>query len=99
MQLSELPNAEAAILRRLIGPDNPPLSRQAVEGILSLGFTSADKERMRELSTKSREGRLTRKERAEIEAYSRVGSLLGILKSRARRAAKRGNSNGRHKSH
>ena len=99
MQLSELPNTEAAILRRLIGPDDPPLSQEAAEGILSLRFKSADKERMRELSAKSRAGTLTRKERAEIEAYSRVGSLLGILKSRARRAARRSNSNGRHKSH
>jgi hypothetical protein len=96
MQLAELPNTEAAILRRVFGPDDPPLSREAIEGILSLGFKQTDQERMRQLSAKSRAGSLTRKERAEIEAYSRVGSLLGILKSRARRAAKRGNSNGRH---
>jgi hypothetical protein len=99
MQLFELPNTEAAILRRVIGPDARLLSREAVEGILSLGFQSADKERMRELSAKARAETLTRKERAEVEAYSRVGSLLGILKSRARRAAKRSNSNGKHKSH
>jgi hypothetical protein len=99
MQLSERPNTEAAILRRLIGPEDPPLSREAIEGILSLGFKTADKVRMRQLSAKSRAGTLTRKERAEIEAYSRVGSMLGILKSRARRAGRRSNSNGRHKSH
>ena len=45
------------------------LSREAALGILSLGFKSADKERMCQLSAKSRAGTLTRKERAEIEAY------------------------------
>jgi hypothetical protein len=99
MQLLELPNTEAAILRRIIGPDDPPLSPAAVEGILSLGFKSADKMRMRHLAAKSRAGALTRKEKAEVEAYSRIGSLLGILKSKARRAAKRANLNGKHKSH
>jgi hypothetical protein len=36
---------------------------------------------------------------AEVEAYSRISSLLGVLKSRARRALKRHTSNGKAKTH
>ena len=44
---------------------------------------------MHALAAKVRVGTLTDDEQAEVEAYSRVGSLLGILQSRARRALKR----------
>ncbi len=42
---------------------------------------------------------LDSEEQAEVEAYSRIGSLLGILKSKARRALKRRTSNGKAKAH
>jgi hypothetical protein len=45
------------------------------------------------LATKARAGSLTSAEQAEVEAHSRVRSLLGILKSKARRALKRRTSN------
>jgi hypothetical protein len=88
MQRTELPNYEAAILGRLIAPDEPSLTPAAAEGILALGFDQSDKDRMHELAAKARAGTLTSQEQAEIEAYSRVGSLLGILQSKARRALK-----------
>ena len=59
-----------------------------MEGILALGFDQADNDRMRDLVAKARGGALTPEEQAEVEAYSRVGSLLGILQSRAGRALK-----------
>ncbi len=80
----ELPYHEAAILTRLTGPDYRLLSQEAARGILTLCFNSADKDRMRDLAAKARAGLLTSDEQAEIEAYSRVSSLLGILKSKAR---------------
>jgi len=49
------------------------------------------------LAAKARAGTLTSDELAEVEAYSRIGSLLGILKSKARRALKRRASNGKAK--
>jgi len=52
---------------------------------------------MHALTAKARAGMLTSDEQAEVEAYSRVSSLLGILKSKARRALKRGTSNGKAK--
>jgi hypothetical protein len=95
MQQTELPNHEAAILSRLIGADDPTLSAAAAEGILTLGFSPDDKDRMHTLATRARAGTLTVDEQAEVEAYSRVGSLLGILKSKARRVLKRRDASGK----
>jgi hypothetical protein len=97
MHQTELPYHEAAILTRLVGPGEPALSAAAAKGILTLGFSPADKDRMHTLAAKAREGTLTSDEQAEVEAYSRIGSLLGILKSKARRALKRRTSNGKAK--
>jgi hypothetical protein len=94
MHQTELPYHEAAILTRIAGPDNPRLSAATARGILTLGFSPADNDRMHTLAAKAREGTLTSDEQAEVEAYSRVGSLLGILKSKARRALKRRALNG-----
>jgi len=97
MHQTDLPYHEAAILTRIAGADAPALSAAAAKGILTLGFSSADKDRMHTLTAKARAGTLTSDEQAEVEAYSRIGSLLGILKSKARRALKRGTSNGKAK--
>ena len=90
MQVIDDPTPEAAILARLvIGSEDTTLPPAVAEAILSLRFGDADKDEMSQLSKKARAGRLTRKEQAQVEAYSRIGSLLGILKSQARRALKR----------
>jgi len=52
---------------------------------------------MHTLAAKARAGTLTSDEQAEVEAYSRISSVLGILKSKARRALKRRTSNGKAK--
>lgn len=88
MQRPELPYYEAGILSRLVVTDESSLSRAMAEGILTLGFDQTDKDRMRDLAAKARAGALTPEQQAEIEAYSRVGSLIGILHSKARQALK-----------
>ena len=99
MHQTDLPYHEAAILTRITGPNVHGLSSAAAKGILTLSFSPADKDRMHALTAKARAGMLTSDEQAEVEAYSRVSSLLGILKSKARRALKRGTSNGKAKTH
>src|SRR5947209_5236670 len=88
MHLTELPTKEAAIIARLAASDRPSFSPEAAEGILAIGFSQSDNDRMNDLAAKAREGSLTAEEQDEAEAYSRIGSLLGILKSRARQALK-----------
>jgi hypothetical protein len=97
MQQPEIPYHEAAILTRLVGPDKPVLSAATAKGLLALRFSPADEDRMHALAAQARAGSLTADEQAEVEAYSRIGSLLGILKSKARRALKRRSSKGKAK--
>ena len=67
---------------------------------LALDFTPADKDRMRGLSAKAREGTLSPAEQAEINSYERVGHLLNILQSKARRSLQpRRRTNGKTKGH
>ena len=98
MQRTELPFYDAAILARLVVEDDSSLTPAAAEGLLALRFDPADKDRMRDLAAKARAGSLTAEEQAQVEAYSRVGSLIGILHSRARRALRvRRGTNGKSK--
>jgi len=90
MHQTKLPYHEAAILTRLAGPDESALSTAAAKEILALSFSPADNDRMHALAAKARAGTLISDEQTEVEAYSRIGSLLGILKSKARRALKGG---------
>jgi hypothetical protein len=82
--------SEAAILTRVLEPEKPTLPPAAARVFLRLDFNKADKDRMRQLSAKAREGTLAPDEQVEINNYERVGHLLNILQSKARRSLKRG---------
>jgi hypothetical protein len=88
-QRTEFESNEAAILSRLGGPDAPTLPAAEAEAMLTLSFSQSDQDRMRTLAARARAGALTQAEEAEVEAYSRVNSLLGVLKSIARRSLRR----------
>lgn len=90
---------DAGILTRLVGVDPPLLTTAAAKGILALEFSPADKERMHALMGKARAGALSPDELSEVEAYDRVRCLLGILKSKARRALKSRGANGKAMDH
>ena len=77
---------EATLLSRVLEPDKPLLSAAAAESILALDFPPAERDRLKELAAKARSGSLSSAEQQEIDSYGRVGSLLSILKSRARKA-------------
>jgi len=77
---------ESSILSRVIDPDDANLSPEAARGLLSLRFKERDIQRMQELAEKARQGELASEERDEIDSYERIGSLLGLLQSKARRS-------------
>jgi hypothetical protein len=81
--------SEVAVLGRLIGPERESLPVLTARAILQLDFEPRDHARMHELSLKAREGTLSAEERAEIDAYGRIGSLLDQMHSLARRSLKR----------
>jgi len=80
-------SAETAIWRRVIHLGGA-LGPTAARALLKLRFPEQDQERMHELSAKARAGTLDAREKAEIDAYERLGCLLDILHSKARRALK-----------
>jgi hypothetical protein len=81
--------SEVALLHRLLKPNRDDLPAVAARAILAIDFEPGDRLRMRDLSAKARSGELADGERAEIECYERVGHLLDLLHSKARRSLKR----------
>lgn len=81
-------NDDAAIWERVIGFQEEP-SPTAARALLKLQFADEDRRRMHELSAKARAGTLSGEEERLIGTYERLGCLLDILHSKARRALKR----------
>ncbi len=86
MSVSSIDTAESSILSRVIAPQARTLPKAVAEEVLKWGFDEADRERMIALAAKAREGELDSEEIAETEAYERVSSFLGLVKSKARRS-------------
>jgi hypothetical protein len=79
---------DAAIWERVIQFEEEP-SPTAARALLKLQFAEGDRQRMKELSAKARAGALTPQEERLTNTYERLGCLLDILHSKARRALKR----------
>ena len=79
---------EVPILARVLSKDDGQLPPATARYFLTLEFTDADKARMHELAVRNQDGLLTDAEEQEMIAFAKAGSLLSILKSRARRSLK-----------
>jgi len=62
------------------------LTPQAARALMELDFPPEDQERMRELSARMAEGKLSPQERAEMQSYNRVTQILALLQAKARQA-------------
>jgi hypothetical protein len=80
--------SEAAIFARLWETGDGGLTPVLARHIVKLGFSEADRERMHDLAVKNQEGRISVEELDELDSYIKVGDLLAILQSRARRLLK-----------
>lgn len=89
-----LPGSEAAILNRLIQPGRNNLSAAAARAILKIDFDEGDRRRMRELSRLAQEGALSAAEQTELDSYERVGHLLDLMHSKARRSLNKSEAQG-----
>ena len=81
--------SDTAILSHLTWPDDDALSPVAAKGWLAVRFNKDQLDRMHELVTKNQDCRLTAKEKHELENYRRVGFLLDLMHSKARRSLKK----------
>ena len=86
MPLATAETSEMAIFRRIVDPEQPFLSAEAARVLLRLDFNVDDRTRMNQLAAKNRAGKLTPTEEQELDSYIRVGQMLGILQSKARRS-------------
>jgi hypothetical protein len=89
MQLTQLPNNEAAILSRVIQPENDDLPLSAARVLLKFEFTADDRQRMHDLAVKNQAGKLTSSEQQELNGYLRIGRLLDLLGAKARLSLKK----------
>jgi hypothetical protein len=94
MHVAHTGTSEVAIFGRVLESDQAILDVAAARAILNLDFKQTDKDRMRELLTKAKKGALTADEQVEIDNYERVGHMLSLMKSKARRSLKGGRANG-----
>lgn len=78
----------AAIWQRVIQFQGE-LSPRAARALLQLQFSERDHARMEELSAQAQRGTLSAQEQAELDTYERLGCLLDIVHSKARRALKK----------
>ena len=99
MHVAHIGISEAAIFGRVLEPEEATLDGAAARAILDLDFKQSDKDRMRQLLAKAKRGTLTAKEKIEIDNYERVGHMLSLMKSKARRSLKRGQGNGSSEAH
>jgi hypothetical protein len=78
--------SEVMILARLLSKDKGHLPAAMARYLLTLGFNEDDKARMHNLVVRNQEDALSEAEKDELFAYGKAGTLLSILKSKARRA-------------
>jgi hypothetical protein len=86
MSTTETNTMEAEVLSRIIAPDEGTLNPEAARSILQFEFPQADVARMQELAEKNRQGTIAEFERDQMQAYMRIGTMLSLLKSKARRS-------------
>jgi hypothetical protein len=82
----------AAIWERVTRFEGDP-SPTAARALLKLQFPEGDRLRMRDLAAKARTGELTADEERETDTYERLGCLLDIVHSKARRVLMRRRTN------
>jgi hypothetical protein len=85
-------DSDAAILSRLIEPEIENLPPEVARYLLSLDFCRSDRNRMNKLAAKARQGTLTPAERHEAESYERIGHLVALWRSKARKSLKTASS-------
>ena len=71
-----------------MGNEEGQLPPEVARYVLTLGFSDHDKSRMHQLAIRNQEDAVDPAEKEELFAYVKAGSLLSILKSRARRTLK-----------
>ena len=87
---TKFPAVGTAVLEQLAELDVRSISPETARKLLQFRFDYSHHERVNALSEKARQGTLTAVEQDDLDEYIRVGTLLGILQSRARQVLRAG---------
>ncbi len=79
---------EVTILARVFDDERGLLPVELARSIIDVEFDERDKSRMHDLADRNQADALTATEKEELHGYAKAGTLLGILKSKARRTLK-----------
>jgi hypothetical protein len=85
---SKSPTFGTAVLERLAKLKIQDISPETARDLLHFRFETSHHERVNFLSEKAQRGTLTPSEQSDLDEYIRVGTLLGILQSKARQILK-----------
>src|SRR3977135_2980855 len=86
MSLASSPVTDADILTAVLAPEQPDLPPELSRFFLALRFSPEQIRRMHELADKNNIGSLSEGETAEMESFARIGTLISLLQSKARRS-------------
>lgn len=83
-------STEASIWEHVIHPQAELRQKDVARSILRLSFSPEERARMHELAARNQDGLLTVEEESELDHYNRVGTVLSIMKSKARKLLRNG---------
>ena len=84
MSAGSIADCGTEILARVIRPQEGNLSVEAARSILRFQLASADIDKVNLLASRARTGTLNVEERALLDEYERVTSLIEVMQSKAR---------------
>jgi hypothetical protein len=79
---------EAAILEKVVAPENGDMNPDAARAVLGFKFDSATTRQIRQLLQKNNRGTITTDERLTLEKFLRVGKFIDVLQAKARLSLK-----------
>lgn len=85
MSVAERTDNEVSILARIFDDDRGLLPLELARSIVDVEFSERDRARMHDLAVRNQADALSAAEKEELYAFAKAGTLLGILKSKARR--------------
>lgn len=79
---------EVTILARVFDDERGLLPADLARSFVDVEFSERDRARMHDLAVRNQADALTPAEKEELHGFAKAGTLLGILKSKARRTLK-----------
>ena len=89
-QNSMPPCTDAAIIARMIHPDEADLTEDAAEAVLKIfRLDQSDQTRLHDLLVKNQNDALTPAEKEDLESYLRISLLIDLMHAKARFSLKK----------